>query len=315
MQNTRAKSTDGAAGAVNDRHLNPATSMDAVTLRVGDLENMSSYYENALAMVALEERSRGSEVHRVLGRGATPLVRLIHTPGLPGVDPREAGLFHTAFLFEDQASLAATVYRAAQDSRSRFVGSSDHHVSEAFYFTDPEGNGIELYRDRPRDQWEQKNGELRMETLYLDPNAFLRTHLDQQVLEAGPDRAGIVGHVHLQVGDLAVAKDFYIDTLGFEATVTGYPGALFAAAGGYHHHVAMNTWNSSGAGPRAARLGLGDVSVTVPGREDLDALIARLRSKGVDFQDHGHRVATTDPWGTQVSVGLSGTHTEDLLNR
>lgn len=303
------------ASGTNDRFLNAATSMDAVTLHVGDLENMSSYYENALAMAPLEERSRGTEVHRVLGRGTTPMVRLVHTPDLPKVDPRDAGLFHTAFLFEDEASLAATVYRAAQDSRSKFVGSSDHHVSEAFYFTDPEGNGIELYRDRPREQWEQKNGELRMETLYLDPNAYLQTHLDQQNLDAGAARPGLVGHVHLQVGDIATARDFYVDTLGFETTVTGYPGALFAAAGGYHHHVAMNTWNSSGAGPRAARLGLGDVAVTVPGREDLDALIARLKLKGVDFQDHGKRVSATDPWGTQVSVGLPGTETEELLSR
>lgn len=301
--------------ATNDRFLNAATSMDAVTLHVADLENMSSYYQDALAMVPLEERSRGTEVHRVLGRGATPLVRLVHTPHLPQVDPRDAGLYHTAFLFEDQASLAATVYRAAQDPRSKFVGSSDHHVSEAFYFTDPEGNGIELYHDRPREQWEQKNGELRMETLYLDPNAYLQTHLDQQVLDAGAERAGVVGHVHLQVGDIATARDFYVDTLGFETTVTGYPGALFAAAGGYHHHVAMNTWNSSGAGPRAARLGLGDVAVTVPEREDLDALIARLKLKGFDFQDHGKRVSATDPWGTQVSVGLPGTQTEELLSR
>lgn len=310
-----AGSPSAQASGTNDRFLNAATFMDAVTLHVGDLENMSSYYENALAMVPLEERSRGTEVHRVLGRGATPMVRLVHTPDLPQVDPRDAGLFHTAFLFEDEASLAATVYRAAQDSRSKFVGSSDHHVSEAFYFTDPEGNGIELYRDRPREQWEQKNGELRMETLYLDPNAYLQTHLDQQVLDAGAARPGVVGHVHLQVGDIPTARDFYVDTLGFETTVTGYPGALFAAAGGYHHHVAMNTWNSSGAGPRAARLGLGDVAVTVPGREDLDALIARLKLKGVDFQDHGKRVSATDPWGTQVSVGLPGTETEDLLSR
>lgn len=313
-QPSAGRSTAEAAVA-DERFLNPATSMDAVTLHVGDLENMSSYYQNALAMVPLEERSRGAEVHRVLGRGTTPMVRLIHTPHLPQVNPRDAGLFHTAFLFDDQASLAATVYRAAQDERSRFVGSSDHHVSEAFYFTDPEGNGIELYRDRPREQWEQKNGELRMETLYLDPNAFLQTHLSQDVVDAGPDRAGLVGHVHLQVGDIPTAKDFYVDTVGFETTVSGYPGALFAAAGGYHHHVAMNTWNSSGAGPRAAHLGLGDVSVTVPGRDDLDALIGRLRGKGVSFEDHGQRVSTTDPWGTQVSVALPGTETEDLLRR
>lgn len=301
--------------AADGRILNPATSMDAVTLHVGDLENMSSYYEAALALTPLQERSRGREVQRVLGRGSTPMVRLVHTPALPGVNPQDAGLFHTAFLFDDAASLSATVYRAAQDPRSRFVGSSDHLVSEAFYFTDPEGNGIELYTDRPRTQWEHRGGELVMATNHLDPNAYLQRHLDQQVLDAGPDRAGLVGHVHLQVGDIPTARDFYVDTLGFETTVTSYPGALFAAAGGYHHHVAMNTWNSQGAGPRAARLGLGDVAVTVPARQDLDALVTRLRGKVVDFADDGRRVTTTDPWGTQVSVALPGTDVEELLSR
>src|SRR5690606_3751532 len=134
-----------------DRSLSPSTSMDAVTLRVGDLEQMTSYYTGAFALAPLEERTRGTEVHRVLGRGTTPMLRLVHTPGLPPVDPRQAGLFHTAFLFDDAPSLAATVYRAAQDRRGSFVGSSDHLVSEAFYFTDHEGNGVELYTDRPRE--------------------------------------------------------------------------------------------------------------------------------------------------------------------
>ena len=125
--------------AVYERALSAGLAMDAVTLRVGDLEQMSGYYENALALTPIEERARGAEVHRVLGRGDVPMVRLIHTPGLPGVNPREAGLFHTAFLFDDAAGLAATVYRTARDPRSRFAGSSDHLVSEAFYFTDPEG--------------------------------------------------------------------------------------------------------------------------------------------------------------------------------
>src|SRR5690625_771186 len=139
--------------------------MDAVTLHVGDLETMSDYYEKALALVPIEERAIGREVHRVLGRGKTPMVRLVHTPGLPEVNPRDAGLFHTAFLFDDKASLAATVYRAAKDPRSRFAGSSDHLVSEAFYFTDPEGNGIELYVDRPREEWSYATGELQMDTI------------------------------------------------------------------------------------------------------------------------------------------------------
>ncbi|XPP26987.1 MAG: VOC family protein [Leucobacter sp.] len=307
---------ESAPAATSETRLSAQTGMDAVTLRVGDLETMSSYYADALAMEPLEEAARDGEVHRVLGRGAVPLVKLVATPGLPPVDPRQAGLFHTAFLFEDQASLAATVYAAAQDPRSRFVGSSDHLVSEAFYFTDPEGNGIELYVDRDRSEWSRgPSGELQMDTLYLDPNAYLREHLDEQTAAHAARLAGRVGHVHLQVGDIPTARAFYVDALGFEPTVASYPGALFASAGGYHHHVAMNIWNSRGAGPRAAALGLGDVAVAVPGREDLDALVARLSSRGIAFADDGRSVTVSDPWGTQVSVAVSGTTVEEALAR
>lgn len=298
-----------------DRTLNPHTGMDAVTLRVGDLELMSSYYADALALAPLEERSRGAEVHRVLGRGNTPMVRLISTPGLPAVDPRQAGLFHTAFLFDDAPALAATVLRAAQDPRSRFTGSSDHLVSEAFYFTDPEGNGIELYVDRARDAWQYVNGELQMSTLYLDPNQYLQTHLSDAAVAGVAEAAGTVGHVHLQVGDIRTARAFYVDALGFETTVAGYPGALFASAGGYHHHVAMNTWNSGGAGPRAASLGLGDVAITVPTRDDLDALAARLTHHKLAFADDGRRIVLSDPWETQVTVALPGDGVDDILAR
>lgn len=306
--------TDTQTLATPDGVLNPQTAMDAVTLRVGDLELMSSYYANALALAPIEERTRGAEVHRVLGRGMTPLVRLIATPGLPAVDPRQAGLFHTAFLFDDQATLAATVVRAAQDPRSRFTGSSDHLVSEAFYFTDPEGNGVELYTDRDRTQWVYgENGEVRMSTLYLDPNAYLNTHLDEQTF-AGVERApGTVGHVHLQVGDIPTARAFYVDALGFETTVGTYPGALFASAGGYHHHIAMNTWNSAGAGPRAASLGLGEVAIIVPGREDLGAAAARLAERDLPFADDGRSIAVADPWGTQVTLALPGAGADQLL--
>ena len=298
-----------------ERLLDAGTTMGAVTLRVGDLDGMASYYANAFAMEPLEEVARGREVHRVLGRGATPLVRLVHTPDLPEVDPRQAGLFHTAFLFEDAPALAATVYRAAQDPRSRFVGSSDHLVSEAFYFTDPEGNGVELYTDRDRSTWIHDGEQIRMATNRLDPNAYLRDHLEQRAVDAGPALAGAVGHVHLQVGDVATARAFYVDALGFEVTVSSYPGALFASAGGYHHHVAMNTWNSRGSGPRAASLGLGDVSVTVPTAEGLDALATRLRARGLDFRADGRSIAVADPWGTHVTVGLPDLTTDELLAR
>lgn len=299
---------------VSDQMLSAGLAMGAVTLRVGDLELMSDYYERALALVPLAERAHAGQVQRVLGRGAVPMVRLIHTPDLPVAGPRDAGLFHTAFLFADAASLAATVYRAAQDPRSRFAGSSDHLVSEAFYFTDPEGNGIELYVDRPRAEWRYDRGEIQMDTLRLDPNAYLQAHLDEAVLAGAAERAGSVGHVHLQVGNVARAREFYVDALGFEATATAIPSALFASAGGYHHHVAMNVWNSQGAGPRAASLGLADVAITLPGREDLDALAARLKERGLAFADTGRAVVVADPWGTQVTVALPAPAADDLLS-
>jgi len=301
---------------VDERHLSADLAMDAVTLRVGDLELMSSYYADALALSPIEETARtGGEIHRVLGRGDVPFVRLVSTPGLPVPGRGEAGLFHTAFLFEDEASLAGTLLRAAQDPRSRFAGSGDHLVSEAFYFADPEGNGIELYRDRPRAEWTWKDGQVAMDTLYLDPNAYLEQHLTEATAGEPGALPGIVGHVHLQVGDVQAARAFYIDALGFEVTVGSHPGALFAAAGGYHHHVAMNSWNSRGAGPRATSLGLADVAITVPGREDLDALVARARAAALPLADDGRAVRLTDPWGTPVTVSLPGTSAEQVLAR
>jgi catechol 2,3-dioxygenase len=311
----KATPMSDTAPADAERELPADTQMDAVTLRVGDLETMSGYYGAALGLAPLEERSRGREVHRVLGRGGTPLVRLVHTPDLPAAHPRGAGLFHTAFLFETAPSLAATVYRTAQDPRSRFAGSSDHLVSEAFYFTDPEGNGIELYTDRSRDLWHHVNGEIQMGTAALDPQEYLRTHLTQEVYDAGPAMPGRVGHVHLQVGDIAPARAFYVDALGFAPTLASFPSALFASAGGYHHHVAMNTWNSAGAGPRAASLGLGELAIAVPDRAALDAVVARLLAADVPFDDDGVTVTASDPWGTRVSVTREATTTEALLAR
>lgn len=301
------------ASVPHDRVLSPDLAMDAVTLRVGDLELMSDYYADSIGLTPIEERSVGGQTRRVLGRGGAPLVRLVHTPDLPSVDPQEAGLFHTAFLFDAPEALAAAVYRSANVAGSRFVGSSDHLVSEAFYFTDPEGNGIELYVDRPRAQWHYEGGELRMDTIFLDPNTYLRHHLSESALVSIEDQPARVGHVHLQVGDIAAANEFYVGTLGFEITLQRYPGALFASAGGYHHHLAMNTWNSRGAGPRAARLGLGDVAVTLPGREHLDAAAARLRERGVRFADAGDAIRVEDPWGTQVTLALPQRTVEQML--
>lgn len=284
------------------------TAMDAVTLHVADLAGMTAYYREALGLEELAgdttrtstgaatDTGTGTGTSVVLGRAGTPLVVLVHTPGLPAPRPGEAGLFHTALLFPDRAALAAVVARAAQHTRSRYVGAADHLVSEAFYFTDPEGNGIELYRDRPREAWTWHDDRVQMDALALDPGAYVREHLTAE----HPSTAD-VGHVHLKVGDVAAARAFYVDALGFEVTAEWH-GALFVAAGGYHHHMAMNTWQSRGAGARAATIGLGQVSITVPAREDLDALAERLRRHGTPVRDDGRTLRFEDPWRSLLEV-------------
>lgn len=294
------------AGAAAD-----ATRMDTVELLVGDLDAQTEFYRRAVTLDVLDQ----SGARATLGRDGIPIMTLTHTPDLPPFDRRDAGLYHTAIAFPDRAALSTAVLSMARQAPHLYEGATDHMFSNAFYFHDPEGNGIELYTDRARDTWAHVDGEIQMATNYLDPNSYLQQHLTQEVLDAEPGRAGRVGHVHLQVGDVAQARAFYVDALGFEATATGYPGALFASAGGYHHHIAMNSWQSAGAGPRAASLGLGDVAIAVPARDDLDAVAARLRSRRVAFAADGSTLRISDPWGTQVSLAVAGASTEDLLAR
>lgn len=299
-------------------HLLPAgLTMGAPTLRVADLATMSGYYADAFAMEALEERVTAAGPTRVLGRREVPLVRLVATPDLPVPGRGQAGLFHTAFLLETPADLAATVHRAAQHRLTRFAGSADHSVSEAFYLTDPEGNGVELYTDRDRSLWTYRDGEVVVTVDPLDPQEYLRRHLAGGAEQPSPPggTAGAVGHVHLQVGDVETARAFYVDALGLEVTQSRYPGALFASAGGYHHHMAFNTWNSRGAGPRAAALGLAEVAITVPARPDLEALERRLRRHGVPFGSDGRSLTVADPWSTRVTVSVPGAGVDDLLPR
>ena len=282
--------------------LAPETSMGAVTLHVSDLRAMTAYYREAIALEEIP--ALGGPDRVVLGRGGEPVVALRHTPGLPATSRNQAGLFHTALLFDTEEALAAAVAHAAQHPLSRFVGNSDHWVSRAFYFTDPEDNGIELYWDRPRDVWLRDGNRVAMGSDWFDPQEFMRRHLTEDALAGTEEQAARVGHVHLQVGDIATAQRFYVDTLGFEVMAT-IPGALFVAAGGYHHHMAMNTWNSAGAGPRAASLGLGQVALTVPTRDEVGALADRLKHAGVATRDDGWTLRFEDPWNTLVEVSVA----------
>jgi len=277
------------------------TAMGAVTLLVGDLDAMTAYYRDAVALEVLS--SEGGTV--TLGRGVTPVIVLQHAPELKYASPRDAGLFHTAILFETELALAASVYSVAQRYPNTFTGSSDHLVSKAFYFTDPEGNGVELYWDRDRSQWSWTHGTIEMSTLYLDPNAFLQENLTEDAVAQPIIGGAQVGHVHLQVGDVATAREFYVSRLGFAETADYAKTALFVSAGGYHHHMAMNVWNSAGAGPRLPALGLGRVDIRVPGTDDLGSLTERLNHYGVQTRDDGASVSFDDPWANLIRVAVS----------
>ena len=274
--------------------------MGTVMLKVGDMKLMTDYYQRALGLDVVAEQDGGL----YLGRLGKPLVHLAAGPGLNLPGRGEAGLFHTALLFEDQAALAATVASAAQYEPRSFTGSADHLVSEAFYFNDPEGNGIELYWDRPRKNWSWNGTEVVMDSLALPPQRYLEQHLTQESVEGQQRTAAGVGHVHLQVGDVHTAQDFYVGTLGFEKTAGWHGQALFVSAGRYHHHMAMNVWNSRGAGPRRDTLGLGEVLIEVPSGDDVAGLADRLKVAGVESHHTGAELRFEDPWRNRIRVAV-----------
>ena len=306
----------------NQTRLAADTSMGPVTLDVADLDAMTAYYRDAVGLSVLDSagpvvtlgragRTAGgvagdaSEASGAPSPEAHPLVILRHSPALTHAGPREAGLFHTAILFETQAALAAAVYTVATMHPHRFTGSSDHLVSQAFYFDDPEGNGVELYWDRDRTEWSWVHGSVEMSTLFLDPNAFLREHLTDEALAQHGSAPAVVGHVHLSVGDTATARHFYVDQLGFDLTTTYGDQAIFVSAGGYHHHMAMNTWRSGGAGRRMPALGLGQVDIVLPGADELGATAERLQHFDLQPRDDGRTLEVDDPWGTKIRLTAS----------
>jgi len=300
MREASNHTTDQQTLITGQDRLAADTSMGAVSLRVADLDAMTAYYRDAVTLSVLRQGAGRT----VLGRQQTPIVILEHAPELRHASARQAGLFHTAILFETERDLASAVYSVAARQPRSFTGSADHLVSKAFYFNDPEGNGVELYWDRDRTQWNWTHGLVDMASLQLDPGAFLQQHHAEPGVDLPATPPASVGHVHLSVGDVATAQHFYADQLGFEVTNHFGPQALFVSAGGYHHHMAMNTWNSAGAGRRQLSLGLGLVRIDVPTSDDLGSLAQRLGHYRVSTQDDGRILGFDDPWLNRIEVAV-----------
>ena len=249
-------------------------SIGRVALTVRDLDAVARFYESAIGLTPL--RRDGASV--TLGCDDRPLIELRRDPAARS-RPGEAGLFHTAFLLPDRASLARWLMHA-HETRVPLDGASDHLVSEALYLSDPEGNGIEVYRDRPRGEWPRRGGEIEMATLPLDLQGLARTA--DGAWTGAPD-ATVIGHVHLQVGDVGANDEFVTGQLGLTRTAR-LPTAGFYGSGDYHHHLGGNVWHSRGAGPRTpGAAGLADVELL----SDPDVLSAG---------------AVQDPWGTGFTI-------------
>jgi catechol 2,3-dioxygenase len=241
--------------------IDPATSVGTVTLTVGDVDAEASFYREAIGL--RETRRHRDTVELGAADGAIPLVRLRSRPDAPPRPRGTTGLFHLAILVPSRADLARAIHRVT-GAGARFTGASDHLVSEALYLDDPEGNGIEIYRDRPRSEWEyEPTGELRMGTVALDIDSVM-AELPDAENPAMPEGT-VIGHVHLHVGDLGPAEEFYAGRLGLDVTVRSYPGALFLSRDGYHHHIGLNTWQGVGAPPPPpGSRGLEDFEITLP---------------------------------------------------
>ena len=273
----------------------PANSdMGAVTLWVAELDRMVRYYRDAVGLALMSEINGRA----VLGFENREIVILEHKPGMKHASPHEAGLFHTAILFSSQSALAQAVYSVAQQYPGTFTGSADHLVSKAFYFNDPEGNGVELYWDRDRTEWSWVHGSIEMDTIFLDPNEFLKEHLSEGLA----DQVKKVGHVHLSVGSIPAAEEFYVKMLGFEKTLNWGGAALFVSAGGYHHHMAMNTWRSKGAGKRQLALGLGKVEVILESQDQVLEAKERLDFYKLNSVFESGMTKVEDPWGNIISL-------------
>jgi catechol 2,3-dioxygenase len=279
------------------RSIDPRTDLGHVHLTVADLDRSLEFYTEVLGFRV--HRREGDTAH--LGVGSDDLLLLTESPGAKPRPRNTTGLYHFAILLPDRASLARSLGRLVEKSYPLW-GTSDHLVSEALYLDDPDGNGIEIYRDRPRSEWRWREGLVEMDTRPLDLGELLGEPGVERPWEGLPDGTSI-GHVHLHVRDLDEAERFYHGTLGFDV-MTRYGGqALFVSAGGYHHHIGLNTWAGVGAPPLPnGSAGLRYFTVRLPEDSELEQVIRRLREDGVAFEEKPGSVFLRDPSGNGISI-------------
>jgi len=269
----------------------------AVGLIARDLDRLADFYRDLLGLSVLERTDRIAR----LGTGHTTLLEIEHRPEAKPDDPATAGLYHTAFLMPTRADHARWIMHVARNEVP-ITGASDHGVSEAFYLDDPEGNGIEVYNDRPAAQWNWQDSIVAMPTKPLDIQAILR-EVDPATATYSAAPEGLrIGHVHLRVGSTETAEDFYRGAIGLDLT-RHRGGATFMSSGHYHHHVGANVWHSQGAGRRDDdRAGLAWFSVEAADSDSFNGVAMRLKNANAPLKSTDNGLETSDPWGTRIRL-------------
>lgn len=273
--------------------LHADTKLGYVHLTVSNLDRSLNYYQRALGF---QVHSREGDT-AYLGAGRDPLLALTEVAGAKHF-PRTTGLYHFAILVPSRTALAKTIQNFI-DTQTPIDGASDHLVSEALYLSDPDGNGIEIYRDRPRSEWPFSNGSLQMGSEALDIDDILSVHDGGAWTGLHPDT--ILGHMHLHVSTLPESINFYRDVIGFDLVMSYGRQAAFLSAGGYHHHLGVNTWAGVGAQPApTGSTGLRYWVVRLVEAAERDRLIERLKAANVVYQEEGDTVIVRDPSQNEV---------------
>ncbi|QKG85508.1 VOC family protein [Kroppenstedtia pulmonis] len=271
--------------------------IQSVHLIISDLNRSIHYYQEILGFQLL---NREKNTALLTADGITPLLRLEEGTSPRPKPPGTTGLYHFAILVPKRPDLARCL-RYLMDIGLP-LGASDHHFSEALYLQDPDGNGIEIYTDRPRSQWQNEKGEWPAVSVPLDMKGLL-AEAGKTAWNGFPPGTRI-GHIHLHVADLQQAETFYCDGLGFEPTLR-WRGALFVSVEGYHHHIGLNTWMGVGAPPPPRNsVGLHDFSVTLPTRQSVDQVVEGLSQMGAPVDLQHDRVFTKDPFGNQIQIRI-----------
>ena len=277
-------------------HQKPSTYVELVELKVTNLEQSLKFYEEVIGFKVLDRQA--SKIW-LTADGKTALLSIEQPENVVPKKPKTTGLYHFALLLPRREDLGAVLRFFAENGIR--IGAGDHLVSEALYLNDPDGNGIEIYSDRPETEWKWEKGAVAMDTLGIDAPAILAAGANTEW--NGLPEGTVMGHIHLQVVDIEDAKEFY-ELLGFEV-VTPYPGALFMSTGKYHHHIGLNTWAGAGAQPASENMtGLEAFNIIYPSIEERETAVKNLREQNISVLEENEIFYTKDPSENKIKMAV-----------